>query len=134
MNLVVDANVLFAALVKQSKTTELLFRDELHLYAPDFLFEEYSKYKGELLKKTGRSPRNFEQLLEVLQRRITIIPLEEFFPFMKEAKIVSPDAKDAAYFAVAFKLGASIWSNDKKLKEQNRVKIFTTNDLINKLC
>jgi len=133
VDLVVDANVLFAALVKQSKTAELLFRDELHLYAPDFIFEEYSKYKGELLEKTGRSPQDFEHLVKVLQRRINVLPVEEFLPFMKEAKAVSPDAKDAAYFAVALKLGASIWSNDKKLKEQKQVKVWNTSELASKL-
>lgn len=55
MDLVVDANILFAALVKESRTAELLFRDDFHLYAPDFILQEFSKYEQELLEKTARS-------------------------------------------------------------------------------
>ncbi|MEK6928390.1 MAG: hypothetical protein AABW65_00335 [Nanoarchaeota archaeon] len=33
-------------------------------------------------------------------------------------------------FALALKLDCAIWSNDKKLNEQDKVKIYSTEDLI----
>ena len=45
MDLVIDANILFAALIKESVTSELIFKNTLHLYAPEFLFSEFEKYK-----------------------------------------------------------------------------------------
>ena len=41
MNLVLDSNVLFAALIKDSVTSSLLFEDDLCLYAPEFIFTEF---------------------------------------------------------------------------------------------
>ena len=51
MDLIVDANVLFAALIKEGLTSDLLFVDDFHLYAPEFLLVEFTKYKEEILRK-----------------------------------------------------------------------------------
>ena len=34
------------------------------------------------------------------------------------------------YFALALKLNCGIWSNDKKLKNQDKVKVYSTEDLL----
>jgi predicted nucleic acid-binding protein len=60
MDLVVDANILFASLIKDSLTAELLFVDHFHLHAPEFLLEELDKYRALLLEKTRRSNEDFE--------------------------------------------------------------------------
>jgi len=57
-------------------------------------------------------------------------PKEDSLAFLEKAKELSPDPKDAVYFAVALKMGANIWSNDKRLKSQNTIKIVSTNELI----
>ncbi|MHA2473510.1 MAG: PIN domain-containing protein, partial [Promethearchaeota archaeon] len=48
MDLVVDANILFAALIKDNITSELLLKREFHLFAPEFIFEEFEKYRDYL--------------------------------------------------------------------------------------
>lgn len=62
-----------------------------------------------------------------------MIPREEIMPFIGEAKNISPDAKDAPYFALAMRLKCPIWSNDKDLKKQNSVEIYSTDDLVRML-
>ncbi|MFO8052177.1 MAG: PIN domain-containing protein [Thermoplasmatota archaeon] len=59
MDLVVDANVLFAALIKDNKTAELLFKDIFHLYAPEFLLEEFEKHEDEIIDKSKRPRKEF---------------------------------------------------------------------------
>ncbi len=130
MDLVVDANVLFAALIKKDITSDLFFVEQFHLYAPDFLFIEFEKYRGVVREKTERSEEDFERFLSIIKTRIQSVPAEEFLPFMEQAKAVSPDPKDAPYIAVALKLGAVIWSYDKGLRRQTVVKIFDTSDLL----
>ena len=51
MELVIDANILFAALIKKSGTSEILFKHKI--YAPEFIFEEFKKYKDELEYKVN---------------------------------------------------------------------------------
>jgi predicted nucleic acid-binding protein len=130
VDLVVDANILFAALIKNSKTSDLLFREELHLFTPEFIFTEFSKYQRFLLLKTHRTKDDFQKLFELFERQISVFPLSEISPYFKKAIKISPDPKDVPYFALAIMLNAAIWSNDKLLKNQSDIKIFSTEDLI----
>ncbi len=130
MDVVIDANVFFAILIKDSFSCHLLFSERFHLFTPEFIFTEFEKHKKEIMKKTERTTEDFFRLLEIFKRRITIIPLEELIDYIDEAERITPDPKDLAYFALALKLNGVIWSNDKKLKEQNRVKVYSTHELI----
>ena len=132
MDLVIDANILFAALIKKSVTSDILFRHRL--YAPEFIFEEFKKYKEELKQKTQRTDEDFSQLLDLFERKVILIPKEEIDPFIKRAEKISPDQKDVLYIALALRLHASLWSNDKKLKEkQNEITVYTTTDLFEQM-
>jgi len=133
MKLVVDANILFAALIKEGSTAELLISDKLQLFAPEFLFTEFAKYEELILKKTHRSHEEFIQFLDLLKEQIIIIPKKEIIPFMDKAEKISPDPKDIVYLALAFALKSNIWSNDKKLKQgQEEITVFSTEELIEK--
>ena len=132
MDLVIDANILFAALIKESVTSDILFRHRL--YAPEFIFEEFKEYKEELKQKTQRTDEDFSQLLDLFERKVILIPKEEIDPFIKRAEKISPDQKDVLYIALALRLHASLWSNDKKLKEkQNEITVYTTTDLFEQM-
>ena len=43
MELIVDANILFAALIKEGLTSDLIVKDNLNLYSAEFLFTEFEK-------------------------------------------------------------------------------------------
>ncbi len=130
MDLVVDANILFAALIKEGKTIEILADYQFIFYAPEYLFVEFLGYKEEILKKTHRTEKDFEEAFYFLKSIINIIPNEKTKEFSKEAEKLSPDEDDADYFAIALKLSCPIWSNDKELKKQNIVKIYSTEELL----
>ncbi|KKN00006.1 hypothetical protein LCGC14_1142180 [marine sediment metagenome] len=134
MKLVVDANILFAALIKEGSNAKLLISDKLQLFSPEFLFEEFSKYEKLILKKTHRPNIEFKNFLGLLKEQITIILKKIIVPFFDKAEKISPDPKDTVYLALALAIKSNIWSNDKKLKEgQNKVKIFSTDELIKKI-
>ena len=131
MDLVIDANIMFAALIKKSITSELIFRNDLHLYAPEYILTEFEKYREVIKKKTERADEEFDELMELLERKIRLIPLEEIKPFVKRAEQFSPDKKDVPYLALALRMNIAIWSNDKPLKEkQNLVKIYSTKEIV----
>lgn len=129
MDLVIDANVLFSALIKDSFAYNLLFSGSFHIFTPEYIFTELEKHKEEILKKTERTAEEFFRLLETLKRRIIIVPLEELVHYIDEAEELTPDPYDMVYFALALKLSCAIWSNDKKLKEQGKVKVYNTHEL-----
>lgn len=131
MDLVVDANILFAALIKDSVTSELMLHEDMHLFAPEFLLKEFEKYKKLIKKKTNRSENEFKIAFDVFERRIVLVPYEEIKPYIKNAKAISPDPKDVAYVALALKLHIALWSNDKNLKmKQKEIVVYSTEDLL----
>src|SRR3989344_6298142 len=115
MDLVVDANVLFSALIKDSFSYALLFNEKFHLFMPEYIFIELEKHKEEIMEKTERTAEELFRLVETLKRRIVIVPLEELVHHVEEAERLTPDPDDMAYFALALKLNCAIWSNDKQL-------------------
>ena len=129
MDLVIDSNILFAALLKESGTSDILFKHRL--YAPEFIFEEFNKYKEYLKDKTKRSEENFNELFDLFERNAILIPKEEIDPFIEKAEKISPDAKDVPYLALALKLRCGLWSNDRSLKEkQSVIQVYSTEELI----
>jgi predicted nucleic acid-binding protein len=126
-----DANVLFAALIKDSHTRHLIVSGGWMFYIPEFLLEEMRTKLDILTEKTGLTKEALIELLDVLviAANITAIPSDEFREYSKRAEDISPDPDDAPYFALAMKLGCAIWSNDGKLKQQNSVKVYTTEEL-----
>ena len=129
MDLVVDANIIFAALIKEGKTHELIFDETLHLFTAEFFFSEFDKYAEELQNKSGKTKKDFDKLTEIIRRRITLLPLEEIAPYLDEAEKLCPDPDDVAYFALALKLKCPIWSNDKALKKQEKIKVYSTEEI-----
>jgi|SRR3989344_7676508 len=131
MNLIVDANVLFSALIKDSFSSNILLSGKFQLFTPEYIFIEMEKHKEEILNKTERTTEDFFRFIDIFKRKIIIVPLEELSSYCQEAEIFTPDPNDMVYFALALKLNCSIWSNDKKLKEQNKVKVYNTTELSN---
>lgn len=130
MKLIVDANIIFSSLIKDSKTAELLLNFSLEPYSPEFLLEEIEENKQEILEKTKRFDEEFDYILNLIKQIVEIVPKEEFTDNLEQAEQISPDKDDIAYFALALKLNCPIWSNDKKLKEQEVVKVYSTEEII----
>lgn len=130
MNIILDSNILFAVLIKDGKTADILVNPFLKLNAPEILFEEFSKYYEEIINKSHRNKEEFISTLSYIKELITIFSNSTFYEFIDEAEKISPDPDDIMYFALAIKLDCPIWSNDKKLKEQDKVKVYSTEDLI----
>jgi len=132
MELIIDANVLVSALVKiYGKTYDLIFNDRIRLFSTEFLLDEFEEHKGEILVKSGLSEFEFELFLSLISSRIEFIPYSEFQKFISGAEKITPDPDDTEYLALALKLNCAIWSNDKRLKKQDKVKIYSTESLLN---
>ena len=131
MLLVVDANVLVAAMLKDGQTRHLLIFRTHRFVIPEFIFEETKEHLDELSERTGVSSEKLWQTLQelVTQAKITAIKIEEFEDKLQEANVITPDIKDIQYLALALKKDCAIWSNDKELNEQKKVRIITTEEL-----
>jgi predicted nucleic acid-binding protein len=132
MELVVDANILISALLKEGITRKLLFNDELILYTPEFIIDEFLKHSIQLAKKAHATEKALHNLAKelIIESNITIVTKDDVRSYIKKAETLSPDPDDVMYFATALKFKCSIWSNDKRLKNQKSIQIFMTHDLM----
>ncbi len=129
MKLVIDANILFAALIKDGITLKLI-ANEIELYAPELIIKELHTHKDEILRKMKRTESELDNLIITIITNIKIIPRSEFENFIKYAEEICPDENDVDYFALALYEKTAIWSNDKHLKEQIIIRIYTTSELL----
>ena len=130
MQITIDANILFAALIKGGETRKILTKPELRIFAPTFIFAELLKYKSEILKKSKGGEDELNYFIAILLKNISLVNEDELIPFISAAKTLTTDTKDILYFACALYKDTLIWSNDKQFKKQKRVKILTTEEMI----
>lgn len=132
MRLVDDTNILFSFFNEKSKAREYATLLSLELYSPNFALDELAEHKDEVLKRFSLSDMQFSLILKILQSIVNFVNIEEYKKYLIEGKEASPDPDDIDFFALAFKLGCDMWSNDAKLKKQSRVEVFSTKDLVEK--
>jgi len=78
MLLVVDANVVFSALIREGSTLRLLEFNSIfkiiELVAPEFLWDEIEEHKEEIIKKSKLSEEELEKVLGFIMSEIKAIP------------------------------------------------------------
>ena len=130
MKLVVDTNVLYSYFWKISRTKDLIINPNLELFAPEFALEEINKYNEDIIKKAKITGSEFRLKRFDMAISVKFIPMEDYKNFLKNALVISPDSNDVDFLALALKLKIPIWSNDKELKKQWKIKVFSTKDIL----
>jgi predicted nucleic acid-binding protein len=132
MKLVLDSNIIFSALIKKSKTRDIILSDFFELYAPEYIFNEIIKHKELLLRKSKLDQGNFDALLLLLQKHIHLVAKEKYDKKMAIAENIlgNIDITDSPFLALALALNCSIWSNDGHFQQQKKVVVYTSKDLM----
>jgi len=60
---VLDTNIIFSALLKNSAARKIILSDTFDLFVPEFLFTEIEKHEDVILKKSGMRKDDLEFLL-----------------------------------------------------------------------
>ena len=81
----------------------------------------------------GSASRYFGGTHTTMHMLLDDVKEEDLIAYMEEADLITPDPDDVMYFALALKLNCSIWSNDKKLKHQDKIKVYFTEELVKEL-
>ncbi|MFH1439417.1 MAG: PIN domain-containing protein [Candidatus Woesearchaeota archaeon] len=132
MNIVIDSNILFSALIKDSYTRRIILEYEGTFLFPSYIFEEMEKYKDELFKKSGLNIIEFNKLLSIILKKVMIIPTQVLIPYREKAlKIIKDiDKKDVLFVACVLAYPDSIlWSDDKRLKQQDVIKVYKSSEI-----
>lgn len=132
MKLVVDANVVISALIANSKTRELIVTLDPDLLTPALIHDEIGRHEELILEKSGLSVAQLNQISELLFNYIEIVPTREFLSSIEcaDEAIGEIDPDDVLYLACALGREASIWSDDSDFNEQDLVRVYSTQDII----
>ena len=132
MRIVIDANMVIAALVKDSKSREIIADRNFEFISPDFLLDEIHKHENYICKKSGLSKEELGLSISLLLENIKIIPVSEYEESINAAKeIMKEDTKDVPYVACYTALKCDwIWTNDTDYDNKNQIKTLKTKDLI----
>jgi len=97
MKLVIDAGIVFTALTGLGITKKILFLENLELYSPILLLEEINEHQLRILELSSLSSIEVNELLKLIENKISFIPEKHFEPFLEQANSSIPDKEDTSY-------------------------------------
>jgi len=132
MKYVLDANIILSALISDSMTRRLLVELEDDFLTPAYVHDEIGKYTGMVSEKSGLTQAEVDDLIEILFKRIDVVPRSEVLGSLQEAARLMRDADpdDAVYLAAALERDAQLWSDDGHYEDQDAVPVATTGDIV----
>jgi len=136
MRLVIDTNILISALLKDSSARRILLLPFFEFYIPEFALEEIEKHKFMICKRGGLTETEFSLILSILLDSISIVPRSRIQKLIEQAAnlIGQIDEFDIPFAALALAIpNDGIWSEDKHLLKQRKIKIWKTEDLLKML-
>lgn len=99
------------------------------------MLNEIKKREERLLKYSGLTKAELEFVTNLLFKKIETVPESEYSKHLPEALEIFPShTKDAPYFALTLTSNDfELWSDEKRHKQQSKVKVYPTSDLVKKL-
>jgi predicted nucleic acid-binding protein len=132
MRLVLDTNVLIAALIKDSITRRILLLPDLAFLLPAFALDEIAIHRSKILRATRLKGDELDLLLTLLLTSVTVVPFERLAPYLSEADalIGAIDPDDVPFVALALaEEHEGIWSNDHAFENLPGIQCWTTTRL-----
>jgi len=74
MKLVVDTNIIAAAIVKESTTRKLLLHPDFEVYAPEHVLGELKNYRDAFIEKSGLDETEYDTLFDKIIANIMVVP------------------------------------------------------------
>ena len=133
MRFVLDTNVILKALIKDSVVRGILLRSSHEFLVPEHAIDETTKHLGMVAEKSGLSESEINSVIDALLVSIKVVPAEKVVSKWKEAGHVMAevDVGDVPFVAAAMSVNCDgIWSDDKHLKRQEKVRVWTTKEML----
>ncbi len=116
MEVVIDSNILFRTLISQGNILKLIFDENLTIFAPLKLREEFLKHKQEILDRSKLSEEEFDKLYSVISERINFIEIEKYKEYLPEAKeLLKQHEKDEDFIALCILKNTKLWTHEDRI-------------------
>ena len=140
MKVVVDSNIVFSAMLNpESSIGDIILnsQDTFSFYACEYLREEINDHKDKIIKLTGYSEREYDEVAFLIYKQVDFFS-ESTIPFefwQKAADLVRDiDMDDIPFVALALFLDLKLWTGDKLLigglTKKGFMNILTTQEIL----
>lgn len=133
MRLIVDANIIFSALMRDSTTRRILLLPQFELYVPEYVKVEIEGHLPELVKRSGLKEEDLRKALDIVFSNITFIGLEGLEEEIRGAYDIMKDIDedDTPYLALYLAIrNDGIWTQDPHFQMVRKVEVWSTLDLL----
>lgn len=123
MNVVVDTNVIFSALLNpRGKISDIFFNPSLDFtfFGPSFILDELKKHHNKLITISTISADELDFLKRSILSKVNLIDLEGIGQTSWEKALMlvrEIDEFDAPFVALSLEMDSYLWTGDKKLKK-----------------
>ena len=131
MKLVVDSNIVIAAMLKQGITRELLMEAPIEFVSPEHMLGELRSHRALIAKRAGLSAAEFDLLFALVSEKISVVDSDTYKSTMAQASdlIGKHDLGDVPFLALALASKCGIWSYNEKHFEGAGVRLWGTADV-----
>jgi len=129
MKLVIDANEMFSFFNPKSLARSIALRHDLELHSPYFALGEIEHVRPMIIKRFSLSAAGFDAVISLLRSVIKFSPEGAYLDMIDRAMEISPDPDDADFLALAMLLNCPLWSEDKALRKQKDVEVYSSTEL-----
>lgn len=133
MRLVIDTNIIISSLISNSVRRSILLNSGYDFISPEYTYTEIMNHIDLIENNAKITSKELQYVMDILFSNIKIYPKKDYIEYYPEAKKIMSDIDpdDAPFLALAMKAQVDgIWSEDKGFLKQDRVKIYTTKNLI----
>ena len=132
MKILIDTNIIIAALIKNNKAREVILSGKFEFVSPEFVLEEVNKYKKYICDKAKISSEVFDLVVNIIFEKITLVPKEEYDEFIEESReIMERDVKDIPYVSCYFAMNCNyLWTNDLDFTGKKELKLISIKELL----
>lgn len=123
MNIVVDTNVIFSALLNPNgKISDVFFNPVLDFtfFEPSIVLEELKKHHNKLITLSSLSAEELDLLKSSILSKVNLIDLEGIGQKSWEKALMlvrEIDEFDTPFVALSLEMDSHLWTGDKKLKK-----------------
>lgn len=133
LRLVIDANIVFAALVRNSLTRKLIIEAPVYYYSPAMIAEEIRDKIALISRKNSLTRKQNLETFNRLLAHITLMEPETYWQMLPKAVEIMEDVdvNDSPYLALAMSFkNDGIWTEDTDFEKQTTIKVWKTKDLL----
>lgn len=137
MKIILDVNILIAALIRDSTVRRIIIEKDHEWYFPEQGLAKIEKYKELIIEKTELSGSELEDLVSTILKYCTIVKKKDIEAHWQEAEQImgTVDVEDAVIIATALSIeDAVIWSDDRHFERQNRIRTLKTPEVVSLLA